>query len=655
MAQETIAGTLTIQVTKEKKTIYKATFEGKKGQTSMAIQPTAQYFSQADATDGCAITITRENGQIQKVTIDGKTECTPSAPQPKKSFAQKPGGKQTVANSSSQPQFGTTKTFIPPATAPYNFIAQPCVLPAPDLTEERYSGSITVTLSTLTPLLVSGAENKQDAMGRSIREFFTVGERCVIPGSSLKGMLRSTIEMLTSSAIQPINDRHVFWRSFDSEDYKEIFQVGIQSTPQKAGYLVRKNTEFFITPVPYTLVPLKCPKNPGKTRVETGPMPKKEHDYDFDPYEKHAKDKAYPVDDELIDNFILQLTPAQLEFIKQRTNGEVDNENALRRSMKRPLPVFFLEEKGKILFMGLARYFRFQAKNTPTVLRDKTTPPLPENTLDFCMQLFGYANKNTSRRGRVSVSRAIFPKQVQKKELPPVVLGQPCHTCFAHYLVQPATICSMKKQKNRWDINSMHTYNTQSKIRGRKFYWHRNPETPPTNNKPKCESVLHPIESNEKAEFTISLDRLSLIELGAIIEAVSLPKGHAHHMGMGKSLGLGSVRLDIREMNITTTKTRYGDLESRCQALFLGSKPKKTQNAEQDAEIAQRAREAFRAWLVSALTKAGYPAKSYEEIPHIADFLRITDFAKRPDNTKTRFMALTEFQKRRVLPEIRRI
>ncbi|MBQ7585052.1 MAG: TIGR03986 family CRISPR-associated RAMP protein, partial [Desulfovibrionaceae bacterium] len=433
---------------------------------------------------------------------------------------------------------------------------------------------------------------------------------------------------------------------------KEIFKIGQTGMPQKGGYLVRHGADFEIIPVRFEVVSERSAPNPSKTRVFTGPMQKKTHAYDFDSFRSHERDKGLIVNDKLLDDFLLQLTPAQEKFLRDhyKINGEAD----IKRNLNIPLPVFYLEKNGEVDFFGLARYFRYPTKYTPIDLRDKTMAPLEPGKHDLSMQLFGYTDKEQSLRGRVSFSPAIFPENTQAQAIGEVVLGQPHHTCFSHYLVQDKQkMRTMKRSRfPRWDINSLNTYNTPSQIRGRKYYWHRDFEKPQVAiaNK-KFQSLLVPIPTATETECTLNLERLTLIELGAILEALILPEGHAHKLGSGKALGLGSVRFEIKRSDIALCQDLYNDIEKRCFK-FFGSSNEESQDQE---ALFLKAREAFKNWLLDALSKKGQKCQDYKEIPHIASFLHMTDFANKPANSKTALMDLKEFMANRVLSEAKDI
>lgn len=99
------------------------------------------------------------------------------------------------------------------AEAPYNFVQLNKsiveVENSPDMDcyyPDRHSGHIDCTLETLTPLYVRDTLTK-DEMKSGIEakdncDFFSPGNRIRIPGSSLRGIIRTLVEIATWSKFQ---------------------------------------------------------------------------------------------------------------------------------------------------------------------------------------------------------------------------------------------------------------------------------------------------------------------------------------------------------------------------------------------------------------------------------------------------------------------
>lgn len=174
----------------------------------------------------------------------------------------------------------SNRVFTHFATAPYNFVSydnQNLLGPSSD--KELYSGTIECTLKALTPLLVASSTEKTDNKGR---EFLKLDNgKLVIPGSSLKGMVRSYVEALSRSAISIINDNRVFYRNVtekDGSDYKRLGNFPKQGEKILGGFIKPKGSKYKIYPADVRKVedgekvnPQDCYKTgkfKGKARID---------------------------------------------------------------------------------------------------------------------------------------------------------------------------------------------------------------------------------------------------------------------------------------------------------------------------------------------------------------------------------------------------
>ena len=165
------------------------------------------------------------------------------------------------------------------ARAPYNFIPlNKKVVPGEPFLEndrydeERLTGYIDCDLKTLTPIYIRDTYTEKDIQKHNemerkggkekyiVPEFFSPNNgKPRIPGSSLRGMIRTLVEIVSWSKFEFFEkDRKYHFRSFAdrSLDLKEKYtdkllcgdyQQGF-SQDVKAGYLIKNGTEFKIKP-----------------------------------------------------------------------------------------------------------------------------------------------------------------------------------------------------------------------------------------------------------------------------------------------------------------------------------------------------------------------------------------------------------------------
>lgn len=147
------------------------------------------------------------------------------------------------------------------ATAPYNFIPVPQkVLFAPEDSVEAtqvhdrfapntMSGYIDLEMETLTPLFIRGAVRKKDgkwangdARVRS-EPFLAPDGRPVIPGSSIRGVIRNIFEVLTFSKLQPVTDEQPFYRSVGTDRMAAAYRNRMLQKGKPRGGFAKKQAD----------------------------------------------------------------------------------------------------------------------------------------------------------------------------------------------------------------------------------------------------------------------------------------------------------------------------------------------------------------------------------------------------------------------------
>jgi len=151
------------------------------------------------------------------------------------------------------------------AKAPYNFVPLPeKVLPAGELCEQntyhtdRHTGWLDCVLTTSSPLYVRcGVLPSQfdQVEAKDLPEFFYTNPDTlepVIPGSSLRGMLRALVEIVSYSKFQPVTDElkatfRAVARQYPLADpYQDA--LGKYGSKVKAGYLKQRGEQWSIRP-----------------------------------------------------------------------------------------------------------------------------------------------------------------------------------------------------------------------------------------------------------------------------------------------------------------------------------------------------------------------------------------------------------------------
>jgi CRISPR-associated protein (TIGR03986 family) len=320
-------------------------------------------------------------------------------------------------------------------------------------------------------------------------------------------------------------------------------------------------------------------------------------------------------------------------------------------------PVFFLtdsdrvceENPGGLVFLGRAGMFRFPYDRSPA---DLVPAALRTASLDLAEAMFGKVDRQTTIKGRVQVEDAVAtsggPDWLESILVPPI-LSAPKPTTFQHYLTQDG----------RRGKEQLTTYleGDQTTIRGHKAYWHRwddrsgISQVQEENNKHDSllrdlqgttpndtqHTIIRPVKAGITFSGRIRFENLTDLELGALLEALQLPDGCCHRLGMGKPLGLGSVRITSR-LQLVDRAARYRAWQGTGEANEDGSR--------------------FRAAFVAAML--GHARASSEtllanqeglrQIGRLDALYQMLRWSGRPARNSTAYMVLKRFQERPVLP-----
>ena len=622
------------------------------------------------------------------------------------------------------------------ATAPYNFVPLPerifdvtdgvVVDGEPIKPWKRhdcfvtgtFNGHIDITIETLTPLFVRGSiRRKSDGLwdGRDSRlrpePYMTPDGRPAIPGSSLRGMVRTLVEILSFSRVQPISDAKPFFRTVADDRIGRTYRSRMTARGQKprGGILQLNASGASIQPREVRRVQrdtlttiLFEPHNPNYTPpwppqhgrcwvkvpdasdvseirlqdpqpadagwraarlVLTGNAPRKKREFVFlDPEGEESAPVRVP--DSLLVRFHDddQITSWQERaFPSDRPQGA---QRGAAGRLRHGEPVFFVlseterseDNPDGLVFLGRAGMFRFPYDRAPG---DLMPAPLRETGLDLAEAMFGKVSDEGSIKGRVHFSDAIATSGGPpwcEAVLVPGILSAPKPTTFQHYLTQDGT--------KGTDQLTTYIDGDHTTIRGHKLYWHRDDGTGvkqikggrdhgeaeakktqdellndlrSVNPHDTQHTIIQPVKTGVTFAGKIRFENLTPIELGALLRALDLPDGCAHRIGMGKPLGLGSVRIGVR-LQLLDPSSRYrswhaAGLQPRDGNGFCDAFEKAIlDHAQQHDEVTLDGQEGLR------------------RLARLDALFRILEWKGRPEKSTTAYMGLARFRDRSVLP-----
>lgn len=465
------------------------------------------------------------------------------------------------------------------ASAPYNFVPLPtAVLPAPFVDAEGktvrdkfasyvqrkdlLSGVIELSLETKTPFFIGA--------GKDANFFAPPGGAPVIPGSTMRGMVKNIMKVLTCGAMRPAMRKDIESKEVEGDgdffDHKLYYRAmaaaagsGVKEAYKKellsfgpggkleskadAGYLIRcADKKYYICPAEKEILEGADKKScidwqdNGRAECFTGWMGKKNHHtLHYNP----RWDTRYPVGDDVIKAYFDDSTRKGFNLLEDKT---VKRNEAARKftgcsDVDFVAPCFYTRREGTVRHFGFGRYYRIPyrfsiGEHVPSSLNDRTP--------DFTDALFGRKEDWSSRlffEDCTAVNGTVRPMEKEYN----CILGTPKPTSAQLYLEQKG--------------GGPQTWNDDVSIRGYKFYWHQPNEGKTwekhTQAKPsKVTTSMRPIASGAKFQGRIRFEKISAIELGALLKVFELSGFAAageelcFKLGRGKSIGMGSVKIN---------------------------------------------------------------------------------------------------------------
>lgn len=231
----------------------------------------------------------------------------------------------------------------------------------------------------------------------------------------------------------------------------------------------------------------------------------------------------------------------------------------------------------------------------------------------------------------------------------PKILSNPKPTTFQHYLEQDEGKISFDKRGN---INGLKTYNDKTLLRGNKLYWHKDGNDWIETNKENIEkhqtqyTKINPVRTGIIFSGIIRFENLSDVERDALLFALVLPESRCHKLGMGKPLGLGSVKITPR-LFLSNRKTRYEELFAEWEQQI----PESTAENKDISHFKKK----FAEYILKGIGEdtGTCPVNTLWEVDRMKELKVMLDFVKKPADEKTRYMQIepeNEFKERRVLP-----
>lgn len=475
-------------------------------------------------------------------------------------------------------------------TAPYNFVPLNKEVFYPSWSEEvshdipfedGESGEIDITITAKSPIFI---RNHSDDKDQPSSEFCYFNNTKFIPASSLKGIIRTIVEIIGFSKLQ-LQDKTLSYRDLNNPSYKT---KAMDSDKIYMGWLSKDNNQWVVENLGKV--------TNGQTRIKYDEMKKyiNENIVNEIRNTKEAYKKYEKVTFEIlkIDKGTIVFTGSTgnktREFLFPNTQPihtyRFDKDNNLIKTFKeayyigtpneskdwknlwqkrfdsgKKIPVFFqLNDKEEIKHFGLSMLYKLPYEHSLQKILEKYQDF--KSSKDLAQTIFGFIDNNEALKGRVQFSHLKCDKEVKYNKKISLPLSTPRATFYPNYLVQ---CCENGKTKK------FITYDRLDGIlRGFKIYPPKKQIIEVAKNdrgenfcqkNPKLCNPFEPLGIGSTFSGKIRFHNLKSIELGALISALNFigqnkDNKYFHKVGMAKAYGFGTVSIQINSLKTVSNK-----------------------------------------------------------------------------------------------------
>lgn len=452
------------------------------------------------------------------------------------------------------------------------------------------SGEIELTITAKTPIFIRNGHSKADAEAENPKylEFSNIdrgnGKEYFIPATSIKGMIRNVLEIMSFSRMKQVGDDIFSFRALNHKKYKNEVAFNKEL---KTGWLLKENGNWKIYECNYGRIDYARLNKQDKTSKEKyeltdnndfqkkkyskikdlehnrgilyeqsemgtfsgyivfyGSMHNKKYEYVF----TEPNSIKYAVDKDLIKRFEDiddKLENTLWQYLKSDKNPYP----------KRIIPVFFsLDENDNVKHFGFSRLYKMSDTKYLNELEPlKSYYNLDEKyELDLAETIFGTVedtnekhgkNRNKNKvKGRVFFGHAFANGNVKIEKEQSIVLGSPKASYFPFYLKDNKTYLDGKAELKGFKKYPLHNTLKSSII---------NEE-----NK-KIETSIKPLAAGAIFTCSIRFHNLKKVEIGALLSALTFHGMNDlldHNIGSAKPLGYGKISISNVKLNFLKKK-----------------------------------------------------------------------------------------------------
>lgn len=443
--------------------------------------------------------------------------------------------------------------------------------------EDGESGVIELEITAKSPIFIKDSKNPSEFC-HFINE--NGDKEYYIPATSIKGMIRSVLEIMSFSKIRIDEKKHKKYLSVRDMTPGMDFLVG---KAKGCGFLVKNGDRYVVKDCakPLTIsydnmgsefasvsklgtaknkyekckalcevkfstytkeskrnIRAKIDKNSSKigTLVFTGDIDNKKHEFIF---EKNGKE--IPLNKSVFEDF------KKVYFEnKESVDGQHWNEK-FNDGRGEKIPIFYTRDNdGKITAIGLTQIFKLAYKKT---IFEAAKQASDDAKFDLAETIFGTVRGDKALKGRVYFSH--LKSSFKSFETPREgVFGTPNPSYYPNYLEQ---------RPNGPYITLM---DKEAKIRGYKRYpLHKDVESlSARNDNENIKFEFKPLSANSVFKGKIIFHNLKKVEIGALLSAITFhgkSDKFIHNIGFAKPYGYGKIDIKLALQGLRYSQDEY--------------------------------------------------------------------------------------------------
>lgn len=448
--------------------------------------------------------------------------------------------------------------------------------------EDGESGVIELEITAKSPIFIKDGKNPNEFC-HFINE--NGGKEYYIPATSIKGMIRNVLEIISFGKIRIDEGKHKKYLSVRDMTNRKNLVGMVNEDTGGCGFLVKNGNSYIIEKCAdiRTICLLKNTNYEEIGKLETAKEKYKKFgllkEINFTPYDEKSKTKTgqeITIKRAKFDKqgrkgilvFTGNIDKKRHEFVFAKNGKKIqldknvfedfkkvyfDNEDSIdgqywkeQFNKGMPVPIFYMGNDIKITAIGLTQLFKLAYKKT---IFEAARQVGEETKFDLAETIFGTVRGDKALKGRVYFShlKSSFERFEAPKE---GVFGTPNPSYYPNYLEQ---------RPNGPYITLM---SKDAKIRGYKRYpLHSGAEQLSVgNDNEKMKVKFKPLSANSVFKGKIVFHNLKKVEIGALISAITFhgrSNKFMHNIGFAKPYGYGKIDIELALQGLKYSQDEY--------------------------------------------------------------------------------------------------